>query len=234
MKFLFSLLTAFIFFQTVNAQVAISSNNSALFNASGILPANGMLPVTNTLEVDLKEGSPFFQDNWSTGKIVTQEGKAFQILNLKLNLIENKAHYKDSTGKEMVIGAALKEIQLQTAKGDKLFVNGNSLPKQKQGWFLLLVNDTLTLLKGFKKTVETHTSYGSAPEYSIKTLESYFVYLNNVERDVKKPQDFVQLLPSKKAEIETEIKRIGSKVGKDELLTLVALYCNQLLHQKLQ
>lgn len=229
MKCLLLLLVLAISLQPLNAQMSVSANNSALFNASGLLPTNGLLPVSNAMEVDLKEGSPFFQDTWSRGKILTQDGKAFQVPYMKLNLMDNKIHYKDSAGGEMVIDMAVKEIQLETNNGGQHFINGNVLPKPKQGWFLLLVNDTLTLLKGFKKTLDKHTSYGSAPEYSIKTIEHYIAYVKDAEFDVKKPGDFVQMLPSKKPEIETGIKKISGKSGKDELLTSVALLCNQLL-----
>jgi len=216
---------------SLSAQIAVSTNtNSFMATSSSYLPVLGAAPVGNTKYIDLKEGSPFFQDQWSKSKIVMQSGKAYQGVDLRLDLLENKVHYKDSTGKELVISEPIKEIKLQqTGKGEAHFINGEMLPNVKQGWFLLLVNDTLTLLKGFKKTFEEHTSYGSPTEYSIKTNESYIVFIKDKEYEVKKPSDFVNLFPSQKAVIESEIKRNGGKLSKDEQMAKIAVFCNTLL-----
>lgn len=230
MKFLF-LGAVFTFCVcSVAAQIAVSTNSNIIYNNGGrAFPFSGAAPVGNTKFIDLKEGSPFFQDNWSSGKIITGEGQIFENMPIKLDLMENKVHTKDSTGKELVIGTTLKEILLPRTSGETAhFVNGDLLPIPKPGWYLLLVNDTLSLLKEFKKQLEQHTSYGSATEYSIKTQESYFAYLRRQEFEIKKGADFVKIFPLKKAEIEQEIKKMNSKDSRERQLSSLATFCNGL------
>jgi len=211
------------------AQVVVQSNNSAVYNSGGAaFPFTGVTPVNNARYVELKEGTPFFQDSWTASKIVSVDGKVVEPVTVKLNLLDNKVHYKDSAGRELVIGTPLREVHLQ-GTSNNLFVNGDVLPNPKTGWYMLLVNDTLTLLKGFKKTFEQHTSYGAPTEYSIKTVETYLVYLKDQEFEVRKLSDFSKVLPSKKSEIEQEIKKLDGKRSKDEQFAALAIRCNELL-----
>lgn len=213
------------------AQISINTNTSAIYNAGGrAFPFAGAAPASNTKYIDLKEGSPFFNDNWSKAKLVSKDGKVYQDVSIRLDLLENKVRYQDSMGKELVIGTPLRELHLQGTE-NSLFINGDALPNPKTGWYLLLVNDTLTLLKGFKKTFEQHTSYGAPTEYSIKTVETYLVYLKDQEFEVRKLSDFSKVLPSKKSEIEQEIKKVDSKRSKDEQFAALAIRCNELIKE---
>lgn len=229
-----SVISFFVLALTVtaaSAQISVTSNlNSLLTTSSSFLPVSGVVPMAGTRNVDLKEGSPFFQDKWSQGRLITEDRNVYQNILLRLNLMDNRVHYQDSAGKEMVLNLPIREVQLQqTSSGTAHFINGNMLPASRPGWFQLLVNDTLTLLKGFTKQFEEHTSYGSATEYSIKTQESYIVFVKDQEFRVNRPSDFVKILPAKKAQIEQEIKRMNSKLKRDEQLTFIATFCNTLL-----
>src|SRR5688572_18807463 len=187
MRSIFLCLIIVFWMSPLAAQIAVSSNNSALYNSGGReFPFSGAAPVSNTKYVDLKEGSPFFNENWTNSKLVSQDGRVYQDVSVKLNLMDNKVHYKDSSGKELVIGTPLREVHLQQgSNASLLFINGSLLPGNKQGLYQLLVNDTLSLAKGFTKVFEQHTSYGSATEYSIKTQESYLAYLQDKEFVIK-------------------------------------------------
>jgi hypothetical protein len=215
----------------LRAQITINTNTSAIYNAGGrAFPFAGAAPASNTKYIDLKDGSPFFNDSWSKAKLVSKDGKVYQDITVKLDLLENRVHYKDSSGKELVIGTPLRELHLQqTNAKNTLFISGDILPNPRTGWYMLLVNDTLTLLKWFTKTFEQHTSYGSATEYTIKTQEHYLVYLKDQAFEIKKPVDFGKVLPALKAEIDAAIKRMNNNLSKDEQLTTIATYCNTLL-----
>ena len=232
MKHLFILCLAAAGLTTASVQVVLNVNNNSLYNTGGrFFPIMGAAPVSNTQVVNLKEGSPFFLNEWGKSKVVTAEGAAYDGVKVKLNLLEHKVHYMDSAGNELVVGTPLREIIYPVTSTGKAyhFVSGNILPGERKGWFLLLVNDTLSLVKGFKKSFEEHRSYNSSTEYSIQTNESYHVFYNNQEYGVKKPSDFADILPAKKAEIQAHSKKISSKLSKDEQLTEMAAFCNTLL-----
>lgn len=216
------------------AQVAVTSNaNSFITTSTSYFPVMGAAPIGGTKYIDLKEGSPYFEDGWSSSKIIMQDGNIYTGLSVRINLMDNKIHFKDSLGKEMVLAKPVKEALLQeTNQGNVHFINGILLPNAKEGLYLLLVNDTLTLLKGFKKTFEEYTSYGSAKEYSIKTVENYLVFVKDKEYEVRKPADFITIFPNDKAAIENEIKNVKGKGSKDIQLQSIARFCNTLLKKK--
>ena len=138
-------------------------------------------------------------------------------------------HYLDSTGKELIIGVPLEQIKYTQITGKKVhFINGSMLQPAKKGWYQLLVNEPLTLLKAVKKTFDQHTSYGSPTEYTITTVETYIVIYQGNEYEVKKPTDFFQILPARKAAIEAHMKNIG-RLSKEDQLIDVATFCNTVL-----
>jgi len=212
------------------AQVTVSTNNSQIYNSSNNrLPVVGGRPVDNTREIALTEGSKFFQDEWQKTKPISQQGAAYEEISVRLNLMDNKVHYKDQSGKEQIVGSALGELIFpQTATGKTVhFIHGSLLPTKDEAWYQLLVNDRLTLVKGFKKTLEEHTSYGSAPDYSIKTVESYYIFYKDQKTEVRKAADLVKIVPEKKAEIDAFIKK-SSDLSREDLLVAATTYANTL------
>lgn len=213
------------------AQIAVRVDNAVMNTGGAGIPVMGIYPAGNTQLVELVNGSPFFNTVWVKSKIVTETGKVYDDVPVKMNLYENNIHYQDKAGTELVMNTPISEVLMEKdANGKRVhFINGNILPTAKKGWFQLLVNDTLTLVKGFRKTLETHRSYGSAKDFSIATIENYYVYYNGKEFDVKKASDLANVLPEKKGEIEAQAKKISNKLSRDEQLKEMVTYCNSLL-----
>ena len=226
------LLIGCISIKTISAQILVNDNRNMVFNSvNASIPVMGNTPVDNTKEIEITDGSIFFQNDWAKSKIFSEDLAVYEGILTRINLMENKIHYLDSLGKEFIIGTSIRQlsfIQKKTGK-EVQFINGNILPVKRVGWYLLLFNDSLSLVKGFKKTLETHTSYGSAPEYSIKTDESYFLYSKGREYEVKKVSDFADVLPAKRNEIEQYLKGLNKKLSREEQLITVATFCNSLV-----
>jgi hypothetical protein len=140
MRYTLALMMSLGFYTTYSQQV-IDVNN-ANYNALNMLQVVGGNPVTNAKYVSLVEGSPYLQEEWTKGKLVTEQGYVFQDVFLKLNLIENTIHYKDPKGNEMIATMPIREVIFpEQATGKTLrFVNSNILPASKKGWYLLLHN----------------------------------------------------------------------------------------------
>ena len=162
--------------------------------------------------------------------MVTERGAIFQEVPIKINLYDQTIHYQDASGNEMVSTTPLSEILFETGTSSNRihFINGNLLPGGKKGWYQLLVNNQLTLVKGFKKHLQTHTSYNTAKQFSITTTELYSLFYKGTEYEIKRPVDMVNVLPAKKAEIEGHIKK-NSKGSKEEQLKSVVIFANTLL-----
>jgi hypothetical protein len=212
--------------------LCLSTNSifgQAISRNQGVIPTTfkGALP-EKTPKVNLVEGTPFFKDEWARSEIHTPDGLIIQNISTKIDLLENRIHYLDSSGKEAVVTTPLKEIFLeQEGKNTPIhFVDGHLLPNPRNGWYQLLYNDTLSLVKGFRKFYDERISYGSGPEHRLLTQEFYYVYLYYQEYDVKKPADFIRILPSRKAEIEKQIKKLDKKLSLEEQLIEMAAYCN--------
>jgi hypothetical protein len=208
-----------------SAQV-ISDNRNVLLNT--FLPIAGGMPVNNTKYVELTSGTPFFQEEWAKAKLISLERAVYIDVPVKIDLLENNVRYKDSTGKELLVGISVREILFQQASTGKSihFISGSILPVQKKGLLQLLVNDSVSLLKAFVKTFEQHTSYGSATEYSIKTVENYYAYYNGKEYEIKKPSDFIDIFPAMKTEIENHLKTVNKKLSREEQFIAIAGFLN--------
>lgn len=226
------LLSIFIIcIQTLSAQITVSDNKNILFNTGNFSLPAGNAPVSGTKTVDITEGSMFFQNDWAKSKIFTEDLRMYQDISIKVNLMENKIHYLDSLGREFIVGMPVRQISFiqKTTGKEVVFINGSILPVKKTGWYLLLFNDSVSLIKSFKKSLQEHTSYGSATEYSIKTDESYFLYIKGREYEVRKPLDLIEALPTKRNEIEFYIKNLNKKLPREEQLISVVNFCNSLL-----
>ena len=225
-----SILILLICANNLSAQIIINSTNNPLSNTNqNVLPVAGLIATNNNRLTDLVDGSPFFQKEWIESTLVTENKSVYNKIPVRINLLDNEIHYQDSSGKEFVLSTPLREISLQqTDKKTVHFINGKILPLAKKGWYVLLDNDSVSLVKGFKKTIDEHRSYGSAPEYRIITNEMYFVYRNNKEFEISKPSDFIKVWPEKESEIKSFIKNANNKAPRDEQLTAVSKFCNSL------
>jgi hypothetical protein len=188
-----------------------------------ILPVIGEFPQSNPKYNELKSGSPYFQDEWVKAKLLANDGYVYKGIKIKLNLMDNHIHFVDESGSEKMIKSPLNQIEFEpNAKGSAyLFVSGNILPAPKKGWFQVLVNDSVTLLKSYEKAMVEHKSYGSPIEYRIDTKEKYSVVFNKQIYEIKKAADLTDAMPAKKTEIESHIKKNKSLSKEDQLISTV-------------
>jgi hypothetical protein len=181
---------------------------------------------------DNLQGTPFYQEGWTKGKIYTQDNLVYPDLFLKVNFLEERIYYLDSIGRDVAITMLLKKIELLEAKTAKpvMFVNGNTLPVPRRGWHQLLFQDSLILIKVVKKTISDHTSYNSDTEFFIQTVESYYVQLDGKDERISKATDFIQFFSKdKKAVVQKFINELDDDLSKDGKLVLTAEFCNNLL-----
>jgi len=58
------------------------------------------------------DGSPFIYDSWLLAKIQLADGRYFDSVYIKLNGYENKVHFKDDNGEEMVTSVRVEQITI--------------------------------------------------------------------------------------------------------------------------
>ena len=219
-------LIIFVFAQSVSAQLINEDSSSTELETTDFLPVASGIPFNDVRYVEA-QGSAYFDQQWVNSTVVTTGGKAYKSVPVRIDLLANKVHYKDNAGRELVVGTPLREVK-QLADGKIVrFLNGDVLPNKRSGWFQVLVNDSVSLLKSYKKYFEEKPSYGGNLLY-IKTSESYYVYVGGDEFSIKKVTDLTTVVPDKKAEIEAEIKKLKSSSKEAQLIGVVE-HLNELL-----
>jgi hypothetical protein len=229
MKYTLALMMSLGFYTTYSQQV-IDVNNTN-YNALNMLQVVGGNPVTNAKYVSLVEGSPYLQEEWIKGKLITEQGYVFQDVFLRLNLIENTIHYKDPKGNEMIATMPIREVILPEQATSKTlrFVNSNILPSSKKGWYLLLHNANVSFFKFYEKVLTENKPYNSATtEQRIRTNEKYFVMMKNVSHSVKNIKNLQALFIDKQKDIETFINTLDIKKPLEERMIEIVAYYNTL------
>lgn len=190
-------------------------------------------PVGNVKFVKLVEGSPFFKDDWLKADIVLQSGAGFKNIASKLDLMENKIHYLDPKGNELIATQLVKEITFyDPAHGASFrFVNADNVASTaKSGWYLLLFSGKASLYQVFDKQVFEDKPYGTATtEQRIKTKNTYLVVHNNVQLSVKKLKELPEILNNKKSELEAFIKNQNKNFSEQDRIIDAITYYNSLL-----
>ena len=73
------------------------------------------------------EGSPYLSNEWAYARIKLIDNRVFDSVLLKVNLYENKVHFKDENGSEKMLAVPVKEIEIRDASSKwntAVFVSG--------------------------------------------------------------------------------------------------------------
>lgn len=221
------LLSSFCFAQAV-VDVEKTSRGGA---PSNLFYAVGGVAISNAKYVALVEGTPYFPEAFSKGKIILSGGKRYDSIRLRLDLIENTVQYVDPGGEELVATTPIRTILLTgIANGkDKRFDNADFIKTTSaitKGWYQLLDTGTLCLYKQYHKSIRENKPYGSATtEQSITTSFHYYILINSVFTPVKKIKALPDMLQDKKTELLEYISN-NNLTGKtdEDYIALVAYY----------
>ena len=168
-------------------------------------------PITPTTFYRVVEGTPFFKDAWLKGAVAFEKGgKEYQNLILKLNLLDNKLHFQDIKGQEMVCSNALALVRLKDAVtgAEYQFVHTSAIPAfstfKPACWVEILADGAKAQLYAqHKKSIQETRPYGSATlEQRIIDGDVFYLAVGNQLYKVKKPQDIVDALTDKKQELQ--------------------------------
>lgn len=162
--------------------------------------------------VKVKEGTPYYSDDWAMGTLVLDGGTTYQKLELKLDLLRHEVHYKDATDREMILTAPLREIVLYPGGLDaRYFILGKAWAgvdkKLADSWLQVLVNDKVSLMLDHRKKLVESTAYASSTvEQSIEDLEVYFLQKGGSCYRVTRWSELVGLLGDKSGPVARYIK----------------------------
>lgn len=162
--------------------------------------------------VRVKEGTPYYSDDWAAGTLVLDGGTTYQNLELKLDLLRHEVHYKDAADREMILTAPLREIVLHPGGLDaRYFILGKAWAdvdkRLADSWLQVLVNDKVSLMLDHRKKLVETTAYASSTiEQTIEDKEVYFLQKGGRCFRVSRWSELVGLLGDKSTQVVQYIK----------------------------
>ena len=156
--------------------------------------------------IKIKEGTPYYLDDWSTGSLVMAGGATFQHLELKLDLLNHEIHYKDAENHEMIVTTPVSQIIFHPGLDARIFIPGKPWAGVDKtladAWLQVLVNDKVSLLLQIHKKLIESTPYSSATaEQSIEDKDLYYLQKDGQLLRIAKWSELFNLLGDKKAEL---------------------------------
>lgn len=183
MKIIKLLLIAICFSQVVDGQAGSNGMDGSLnMNSANFFLVNlkdvKSESVVNTDAYAGVEGSPFLADNWSYARIMLADGRKFDSILLKLNLYENKIHFKDENGRERMIAIQVKQIEITDVLSkwnNAVFVSGYG---ENANTFYQALTDgkKAGLLKKMNAIIKETKVFNAPVQKSFELQERFFIY----------------------------------------------------------
>lgn len=178
-------------------------------------------PVSNVKYVRVVSGTPYFKEAWMKGSLDLSDGRGYENLWLKLDLMDNSLLYVDTDGKEMVATSVIKNVTLiDSVTGNKFdFIHSSFIGATERidpGWYQVIATGKATVYKRFVKIINEFKPYGSATyEQSIVTGSRYYLFSDSVFTEIKKIRSVPDMLQNKKKEL-TEFINTKRLTGKSD------------------
>lgn len=137
------------------------------------------------------DGSPFITDDWLTAKLKLDNNKVYENVLVRVNVYDNKIHFKDGEGKERMLLSKVKEILItdETSPHNKsIFISG--FTPNKDVFFKVLVDGPkVRLLEKFTARKTDIKVFNGEPKLQFDVdKEVYFfsVAVKNMYKGTKK------------------------------------------------
>lgn len=195
------------------AQTSIDvTNNDVNINSNFFHVVSGA-PIAPATFYRVVDGSVFFKDGWMKGAVSFDKQTEYRNLQLKLDLLEGKLHFRDIKGEEMVCVTPVALVKLvDPASGvTHQFIHTSFIPAfsrfKPASWVEVLADGKAQLYLHRKKNVKDDRPYGSATlERRIYTADFYYLVVDDRMVRIKKVQDIIDALPDKKGELTQWVK----------------------------
>ena len=183
----------------------------------------------NSLDISDIQGSPYLNNDFQTGSIVTTSNTNYNDISIRYNIFNDEMEFKGndnniysfekSTIKNLFIG--------NTEYVFKAFSIKNSL---RRSYFEVLTKGTVTLLKQYHVRFEEEQpakAFADPVPAKFNRLRSdYFIFSNKEAQKFSGFKDLSELLPDKRTEIEKFIKSKKLKISNEEDIIKVIDFYN--------
>ncbi len=186
-------------------------------------------------------GSPYFLPDYKFATIIMSDGKKYDNVKAKINLVEHEVVFMDSKGQEGYIGKGLVSLIYfydTSNAGIKGYMFKTGLPKidnqTNLSFYQVLNSEGWQLVKSINKTIEERGNELSGEKYKeFVTRENLYFFENGVMQKVKKDKAFfAALFVGREADFNKYV--LSTKINfKDENQLVILLnYYNSLYHPR--
>jgi hypothetical protein len=171
------------------------------------------------------EGSPFFSDDWLKGKFIGTDGKLYDNLAIKLDLVENDIYFLNDQAKEMILKTPVNYLHLSnpmTGQSFSFIKTDLLCQSNPKTWFQVLDTGKAWLLKSEPKQVSELTTYASAvKEEKIISGVYYYILFKQECFPIKSAQELWEKLNNQKPGFAEKTTAKGpAKKSEEELIRL--------------
>lgn len=182
-------------------------------------------PATLIARTDV-EGSELLYEKWLPANIQSVNGKVYQGVMVKYNLLEDVAYFLGKGDVTMIFSTPIKQFTIEDKENNvsRTFRTGfpNFNGYNGNTFYEVLVDGKVILLKKHLKKITENRAYNSAT--TVKKIAdniSYFMFANGVLVALKRDPKFFQSFPGNTASTETILNQKSTNLKKEEDLIKV-------------
>jgi len=128
------------------------------------------------------EGSPYLSTEWAYARIKLADSRKFDSVMVKLDLYENKVHFKDEMGRERMVAIDVREIEIKDVSSkwnNALFVSGYGENKRE---FYQVIADGANagLLKKMNVIIKQTKDFNKPEKNSFELQNVLYIYSKDV------------------------------------------------------
>ncbi len=179
-------------------------------------------------------GSAYLFSDYKNATIILSDGRKYNNIRAKLNLVEHEVVFKSTSGEEGFIGKGMVSVIViddSTKQGIKNYTFQSGFPKVDNQsnihFYQVYNNGKAVLLKSINKNIEDHLNELSGEKYKeFIVRENWYVYIGGEMKRIKKEKDFfVNIFSDQAASINQYF--IENKINlknEDQIIKLIAFY----------
>lgn len=174
------------------------------------------------------EGKVFFPDEYTLATVTTPNGKVYQNIRAKLNLLDNTLLFTDSADREFVATAPIAKVEFEEIPAQKKTTFIRPAGDTGKALYLVLDSGKATLLKKIFLTYTDQTNFGSTTVTRIfEQKYSYYSLVNETINHLDRTKSAVlKVLGDKRNKVEAYIEVEKLKFRKEEDLVKVFAFYN--------
>jgi hypothetical protein len=185
-------------------------------------------PIANSYS-RVTDGSPFFSQEWLKGRAVGTDGKIYENLTVKLNLLEPGIHFQDDQQRELRMNIPMRELLLSDPASGTVFRfrrAGEICQGNAQSWYQVLDSGRASLLKLDTRILTEVKPYGSSiTEEHITASVRFFLVSEGKCRQVKSAGDAWSFLSElRPGFMDKPAGKTNAKKIEDELVRMTGVF----------